>query len=59
METKNLSSRLIQLLEQKGFEFDEATEKLVRSTVQKAFQEGYGDCLNDADKGLIKLPHQF
>ena len=58
LETKNISNRLIQLinkdLTQKGFVLDESLEKQIRHTVHMAFQEGYWDCLKDVREGLIK-----
>lgn len=54
LETKNLSDRLIQLINTEGILLSETMEKQIRSTVHMAFREGYGDCLHDLNEGLIK-----
>lgn len=63
METKNLSTRLIQRINasllEKDIQLEDRIEQQIRLTVQTAFREGYGDCLEDRKKGLIKLPSEI
>jgi hypothetical protein len=62
METKNLSDRLLQYLEElrlKGYSLEDIAvmgigNDKIRAIVEMAFHEGYGDCLKDVREGLIK-----
>lgn len=52
-QTKNLEEKLIQAFNKRA-PMDEKLEGLIRSTLMMAFQQGYGECLEDVREGLIE-----
>lgn len=58
INTKEQADQIINLvnesLAEKRFQLDQEQEEEIRRTIEKAFREGYKDCLKDVREGLIK-----